>query len=210
MRPVGFGDSFGRATDTPPILRLRCPPVNGNPRPSPVRRLPDDRSRSRHVTCMNRCLDRSGTPGAPAASIATSRQTTQAVTDVIGRTSTIEVRAALGQPEQLVIQFVRQMLRRPSGMTAIFIQQQRHLPAGVVSPDLLQEHLPIDSARLPPLSRRAASPAPVHFVRTCTTIALAAFATVTSETSRTPSGASRARGMRPSASMRGPGKIKPR
>jgi hypothetical protein len=88
MRPVGFSGSFGRATDTPPILCPRGPLVNENPRPSPVRGLLDARSRSRHVTCMNRSLDGSGTPGAPAASIATSRQATQAVTDVIGRTST--------------------------------------------------------------------------------------------------------------------------
>jgi hypothetical protein len=38
---------------------------------------------------MKRSLNGSGTPGAPTASIATSRQTTQAVTDVIGRTSTV-------------------------------------------------------------------------------------------------------------------------
>src|SRR5262249_48055906 len=37
MRPVGFSNSFGRAADTPPILRPRGPPVNGNPSPSPVR-----------------------------------------------------------------------------------------------------------------------------------------------------------------------------
>jgi hypothetical protein len=79
MRPVGFSDSFDRAADTPPILGPRGPPVNFNPCPSPVRRLLDDRARSRHVTCMNRALDGSGTPGAPAASIATSRQTTHAV-----------------------------------------------------------------------------------------------------------------------------------
>src|SRR5262245_29143335 len=88
MRPAGFSDSFGRATDIPPILRPRGPLVNENPRPSLVRRLLDDRSRSRHVTCRNRSLEGSGTPDGPAASIATSRQTTQAVTDVIGRTST--------------------------------------------------------------------------------------------------------------------------
>src|SRR5262249_46300110 len=93
MRPAGFSNSFGRAADTPPILRPRGPPVNGNPSPSPVRRLLDDGSRSRHVTGMNRSLDGSGTPGPPAASIATSRQTTQAVNDVIGRTSTFGARS---------------------------------------------------------------------------------------------------------------------
>jgi hypothetical protein len=40
---------------------------------------------------MSSSLDGSGKPGTPAASIATSRQTAQAVTDVIGRTSTDQV-----------------------------------------------------------------------------------------------------------------------
>ena len=37
MRPVGYSDPFGRATDTPRILRARNPPVNVNPSQSPVR-----------------------------------------------------------------------------------------------------------------------------------------------------------------------------
>jgi hypothetical protein len=47
------------------------------------------------VTCINGSPDGSGTPGAPAVSIATSRQATQAVTDVIGRTSTLPLSIAI-------------------------------------------------------------------------------------------------------------------
>src|SRR3954451_14819503 len=51
----------------------------------------------------------------------------------------IQLRAALGQPDQLDAHLDGQVLRSPGGMTWIFVQEQRNVPATVMATDYLQE-----------------------------------------------------------------------